>query len=180
MENLRQQLKDVLPSLRRFARVLARNKHDADDLVQTTCERALDRSDQWQEDTRLESWLFRVMQTVWLNEIRSRKVRDRYHGEEQDRLSETVHAAAEGAAESKLMLARVESEMFQLPENERVLLLLICVEGYTYREAAEVARVPIGTVMSRLARARLNLMTRLEADGPGSTSNIRLISTWRN
>jgi RNA polymerase sigma-70 factor (ECF subfamily) len=140
----------------------------------------LDRSDQWQEDSRLESWLFRVMQTVWLNEIRSRKVRDRYHDQEQNRLSDAAQPAGDAAAESKLMLARVENEIFQLPENERVLLLLVCVEGYTYKEAAEVTRIPIGTVMSRLARARLNLMSRLEADGPASTSNIRMISTWRN
>ena len=97
MQNMRQQLKDVLPSLRRFARALARNRDDADDLVQMTCERALDRSEQWQEDTRLESWLFRIMQTVWLNELRSRKVRDRYQGDEQTRLSDGAPPAAAGS-----------------------------------------------------------------------------------
>jgi RNA polymerase sigma-70 factor (ECF subfamily) len=180
MGNLRPHLKDVLPSLRRFARALARNTHDVDDLVQMTCERALDRSDQWQEDTRLESWLFRVMHTVWLNEIRSRKVRDRYRGQEQDRLSDRVQLAADGAAESKVLLDRVESEIFQLPESERILLLLCCVEGYSYKEAADVARVPIGTVMSRLARARLNLMSRLETSDRTSTDNVRMMSQWRN
>jgi RNA polymerase sigma-70 factor (ECF subfamily) len=180
MENMRQQLKDVLPSLRRFARALARNKDDADDLVQMTCERALDRSEQWQEDTRLESWLFRIMQTVWLNELRSRKVRDRYQGDEQTRIADGAPPTADGAVEAKMLLDRVENEIFQLPEHERVLLLLICVEGYSYKEAAEMLRVPIGTVMSRLSRARLNLMSRLDASDRSATDNIRMMSTWRN
>jgi RNA polymerase sigma-70 factor, ECF subfamily len=180
METMRRQLKDALPSLRRFARALARNAHDADDLVQMTCERALDRSDQWQQDTRLESWLFRVMQSVWLNEIRSRKVRDRYQGDEQTLPPDGPYPSADGAVEAKLLLDRVENEIFQLPEHERVLLLLICVEGYSYKEAAEMLRVPIGTVMSRLSRARLNLMNRLDASDRTTTDNIRMMSTWRN
>jgi RNA polymerase sigma-70 factor (ECF subfamily) len=180
VENVRRQLKDVLPSLRRFARALARNTHDAEDLVQMTCERALDRADQWQEDTRLESWLFRVMQTVWLNEIRSRKVRDRYHDTEQDSAANEQNRAADGAAEAKVMLSRVEHEIFQLPEKERILLMLVCVEGYSYKEAAEVIRVPIGTVMSRLARARLHLANRLEASEKIAKNNVRMLATWRN
>ena len=145
-----------------------------------TCERGLDRADQWQEDTRLESWLFRIMQTVWINEIRSRKVRDRYHESEQRRQSDTTARPAEQTAEAKLMLDRVEEEIFRLTENERVLLLLICVEGYSYKEAAEVVRVPIGTVMSRLSRARLNLMSRLDTTERSSSNNVKLMSTWRS
>lgn len=179
MESLRRQLKDVLPSMRRFARALARDGHDADDLVQMTCERALARADQWQQDTRLESWLFRVMQNTWLNELRFRNVRTRHHAEERERLSDGSEAGEDGNAEAKVMLRRVEAEIFQLPENERVLMLLVCVEGYSYKEASDMLRIPIGTVMSRLSRARLHLMERLDAS-ENSTSNVRMMSQWRN
>jgi RNA polymerase sigma-70 factor (ECF subfamily) len=176
MEHVRRQLKDVLPSLRRFARALARHKPDADDLVQMTCERALERAGQWQEETRLESWLFRIMQTIWLDEVRARKVRDRYQDSEQSKLSDGSELMTPGTSEAKLMLQRVENEIFKLPESERILLILICVEGYSHREAAEVVRIPIGTVMSRLARARLNLADRLGDADRAATGNLRVVS----
>jgi RNA polymerase sigma-70 factor (ECF subfamily) len=180
MDKMRRQLQDVLPSLRRFARALARDTHDSDDLVQMTCELALDRSDQWHPDTRLETWLFQLMQAVWLNEMRSKKVRDRYQDDEQTKPQDDAHPpTADGALEAKMLLDRVENEIFRLPEHERVLLLLICVEGYSYKEAAEMLRVPIGTVMSRLSRARVSLTNRLEAGDP-ATDNVRMMSTWRN
>jgi RNA polymerase sigma-70 factor (ECF subfamily) len=158
---LRRQLSGLLPCLSRFALTLTRSRHDADDLVQMTCERALARAEQWRADTRLESWLFRIMQSIWLNELRARKVRDRHRADAQS--SGTPDAADEG---ERLAEARLK---------------LVCVEGLTYKEAAEVAGIPIGTVMSRLARARLTLMSKLDAAGHPPTDNVvRLISTWRS
>jgi RNA polymerase sigma-70 factor (ECF subfamily) len=139
--------------------MLTRSRQDADDLLQSGCERALTRLGQWQPDTRLDSWLYRILQTVWLNELRFRRVRDRY--------ASAVHVEeavedGERRADTRVELQRVAEEVLALPENERVVLTLVCVDGLSYKEAAEVAGVPIGTIMSRLSRARLMLMNRLE------------------
>jgi len=155
----RKQLAALLPRLSRFGMMLTRNRHDADDLLQMACERALNRLDQWQPDTRLDSWMFRIMQTVWINELRSRKVRER-HAQEEQRQGEPADSG-EKRAEARIMLRGVAEAVLELPEELRVVLILVCVEGLTYREAAEAAAIPIGTVMSRLARARLTLMRDL-------------------
>lgn len=147
------QLVALLPRLRRFARGLAGSVSDADDLVQAACERAIRNVAQWQPGTRLDSWMFRIIQTIWLDSHRRRE-RERAAG---DLLS--LHAVREqdGEAEAHLMLERVRAAMGLLPEDQRAVLMLVCVEGHTYREASEVLGIPIGTVMSRLSRARLAL-----------------------
>jgi len=160
-DSVRAQLVALLPRLRRFARGLAGTADQADDLVQAACERALNRIAQWTPGTRLDSWMFRIVQTIWWNELRARKVRELHvHREQvwQPRLNY-------GEADGQLLLVRAEQEIFRLPEPLRVVLLLVCVGELSYREAAEVASIPIGTVMSRLARARLLLMQRLGLDG---------------
>jgi RNA polymerase sigma-70 factor (ECF subfamily) len=156
-EEFHRQLLELLPRLWRFARGLTRVDAEADDLVQAACERALTRLDQWRPDSRLDSWMFRILQTIWLNELRGRKVRARHLDSEQ------VHQAETNGenAEKRLLLIRVEDEVHNLPDNLRVVLLLVCVEGLSYREAAEVLSIPIGTIMSRLARARTMIMERL-------------------
>jgi RNA polymerase sigma-70 factor, ECF subfamily len=154
---LRRQLPGILPRLSRFAMGLTRDRSEADDVLQTACERALSRIDQWDPETRLDSWMFRIIQTIWWNELRARKVRELHVHREQAEQGKFDHARPEG----QLLLVRAEQEIFQLPDDLRVVLLLVCVEQLSYREAAEVASIPIGTVMSRLARARLLLMERL-------------------
>lgn len=150
---------------------LTRRQADADDLVQATCERALSRAHQWDPTTRADSWAFRIMQTVWLNELRSRKLREA-RAEEAARGSEETAELGEPAVEARLLLRQVETEIFALPEELRAVLVLACVEGLTYREVAEVLSIPMGTVMSRLARARLTLMRRIGADRAAETDNI--------
>lgn len=159
-DDIRRQIGALLPRLRRFALALTGQEHEADDLLQMTCERALSRSAQWQTDTRLDSWMFRIMQTIWLNEIRARRVRARHEPELESRHATLVDG--EQQAETRALLRRVHEEIARLPEEHRVVLLLVCVEGLSYREVGEVTSAPIGTVMSRLARARLALMRRLE------------------
>ena len=150
---------------------LTRGQADADDLVQATCERALNRAHQWDPATRADSWAFRIMQTVWLNELRSRKVREA-RTEEAARFTEETAGPGESPAEARLLLRRVEAEIFALPEELRAVMVLACVEGLTYKEVAEVLSIPMGTVMSRLARARLTLMRRVGADRPAEADNI--------
>jgi RNA polymerase sigma-70 factor, ECF subfamily len=170
----------ILPRLNRFALALTRARAEADDVLQAACERAFSHLDKWDPDTRLDSWMFRIMQTIWWNELRARKVRERHI--DRARAGQTRVQQAE--AEAQLLLVRAEQEIFRLPDELRIVLLLVCVEQLSYREAAEVASIPIGTVMSRLARARLLLMQRLgltvesrvDADGPLASISDELIA----
>lgn len=153
-ETVRLQLVALLPRMRRFAFGLTGSQDEADDLVQAACERSLSRLHQWQPDTRLDSWMYRIVQTLWIDRLRSRKTR----GEAVDpELLERLPAGDGNPAESQHTLAVVTAAMEQLPEEQRLVLVLVSVEGMSYQEAAEVLEVPIGTVMSRLARARKQL-----------------------
>ena len=155
----------------RFAMALTRSRHEAEDLTQAACERALARVGQWQPDTRLDSWMFRIMQTIWLNDLRAKGVRTRHRAELAARESSATPAAAEG----RLMLAQVAEKVLELPAEQRMVLMLVTVEGFSYREAAEIADVPIGTVMSRLARARLGLMKAIgESESDAARNVVRM------
>jgi RNA polymerase sigma-70 factor (ECF subfamily) len=140
----------MLPRLRRFARTLAGNAVDADDLVQTAVTRALERLHQLDPRLGVEGWLFRIVRTVWIDECRRRRVRG--PSVELRPGSVTIDGAA--TLEHRLMLAKTREAVAALGEDQRVLIDLIVVDGRTYREAAEILGLPIGTVMSRLARAR--------------------------
>ncbi len=161
-ERFGDQLMAVLPRLRRFARGLTGSSVEADDLVQAACERALARRHQFQEGTRFDSWMFRIVQTIWIDQIRSREVRkeDGDIGEERLGSDEPVRRV-----EARLALAEVRRAVDRLPPDQRAALLLVTVEGLSYKEAAEVVQVPVGTIMSRLARARIALQLQLEAGG---------------
>jgi RNA polymerase sigma-70 factor, ECF subfamily len=161
------QLIAVLPRLRRFARGLTGSVVEADDLVQAACERALARREQFQEGTRFDSWMFRIVQTIWIDQIRSRRVRK----EEVD-VAEARIGSDEPVrrAEARLALDEVRHAVDRLPPDQRTALLLVTVEGLSYKEAAEVVQVPVGTIMSRLSRARLALQAQLEAGGGLSRS----------
>lgn len=156
-ENLREQLAALLPRLRRFGRTLARHREDADDLVQTALERALTRADQWQPGTRLDSWMFRIMQNAWIDETRAR-----------ERRGQTFVAEEEGEAvgvsftDAQIDAIAVRRAVARLNDDQRSVVGLVLVEGLPYKEAAEVLGVPIGTVTSRLARAREALQALLE------------------
>jgi RNA polymerase sigma-70 factor (ECF subfamily) len=156
------QLIAVLPRLRRFARGLTGSAAEADDLVQSACERALARMHQFQEGTRFDSWMFRIVQTIWIDHLRARDVRKEGTEVEAERLGsdESVRRA-----DARLALAEVRRAVSRLPVEQRTALLLVTVEGLSYKEAAAVAKVPVGTIMSRLARARVALQGQLEAGG---------------
>jgi RNA polymerase sigma-70 factor (ECF subfamily) len=155
-----EQLIAVLPRLRRFARGLTGSMVEADDLVQAACERALSRRQQFQEGTRFDSWMFRIVQTIWIDQIRARTVRKEEAEGAEGRLGSDE---AVRRVEARLALGEVRRAVDRLPPDQRAALLLVTVEGLSYREAAEVAQVPVGTIMSRLARARMALQVQLDA-----------------
>lgn len=168
-ERVRAEMVALLPRLRRFARGLAGVADQADDLVQAACERAIARIDQWTPGTRLDSWMFRIVQTIWLDERRAAKVRT---GEGRIDAAEAVdpELSVNGARqmEAHLTYDAVRRVIAKLPEEQRLVIMLVCVEGQTYKEAADSLGIPIGTVMSRLARARASLVRELGEIGTGN------------
>lgn len=148
-----------LPNLRRFALSLCRRGDLADDLVQATAERALAARDRFDPSTRIEAWLLRILRNAWIDHAR----RTTTQGTTVDVHESPDAAIVDGTAhvESVLMLRQTEAAMATLPEDQREVMMLVCVDDLTYREAAEVIGIPIGTVMSRLARARLALAEKL-------------------
>ena len=151
-ENVRSRMIEFLPRLRRFAYALTRNLDLADDLVQDTCERALARADQWQPGTRLDSWMYRIAQNLWFDQGRAAKVRGELT--DLDSIAELTGSDGRTVTENRLTLASVFESLGTLPRDQQVLVALVCVDGLSYKEAAETLDLPIGTVMSRLARAR--------------------------
>lgn len=158
------QLVALLPRLRRFARGLAGTADQADDLVQAACERALSRIEQWTPGTRLDSWMFRIIQTIWLDERRAVKVRSGEGTIEAESAGPELSVDGTRDMEAHLTFDAVRRAMTKLPEEQQTVLMLVCVEGQTYKEAAETLSIPIGTVMSRLARARLALGREMGED----------------
>jgi RNA polymerase sigma-70 factor (ECF subfamily) len=163
-ENIQARIIELLPRLRRFARNLTRNPHDADDVVQIAIERALTRLDQWHRDARLDSWLFRIVRNAWIDETRSRARRDALFAPE-----EAGEAIGVAAIDREVDRLSVEAAMSRLPEEQRSAVSLVLVEGLAYKEAAQVLDVPIGTLTSRLARGREALQAMLQwAEGETS------------
>ena len=161
------QLIAVLPRLRRFARGLSGSVADADDLVQAACERALARQHQFQEGTRFDSWMFRIVQTIWIDQVRARDVRKEDGDIAEDRLGSDEPARR---VEARLALNEVRRALDHLPPDLRAALLLVTVEGLSYKEAAEALQDPVGTIMSRLSRARIALQLQLETGRGGHRS----------
>jgi len=157
--DLKKDLIVLLPRLRRFARSLTKSAHDADDLVQDACLKALNSSGSWDRSQPLDRWVFRIMRNHWISEIRKRQVRIGQGQVPADETSELVHRET---AEDTLRGTQLRNKIDQLPGDLSVLLLAVSVEGYTYAEAAEIFEIPLGTVMSRIHRARKLLAAQLE------------------
>jgi RNA polymerase sigma-70 factor (ECF subfamily) len=139
----------LLPRLRRFARSITFHREDADDLVQAAVERALVRSEQWEAGSRLDSWMFRIIKNAWIDEVRSRIRRERVFAPEQE--GEHVGDASAEAHQDQIAIRKA---MSLLSDDHRIVIGLVLVDGLPYKEAAEVLQIPIGTLTSRLARAR--------------------------
>ena len=153
----------LVPRLRRFALGLCGNGADADDLVQAACERALANADAFVAGSRMDSWMYRIVQNLWLDSRRRLKVR----GTPVDPVEAGLDDSGLGAraAEGRMLLSQVFGQMDRLPEGQRTVLTLVAVEGLSYREVADVLDIPIGTVTSRLVRAREALSAGLAPKG---------------
>ncbi|WP_062342578.1 RNA polymerase sigma factor [Novosphingobium sp. CCH12-A3] len=147
----------LLPRLRRFAAGLSRDAGEADDLCQTTIERALRSRSKWQEGTRLDSWMYRMMRNIWIDEIRARTRRHETFTDEEAGLG----VGASGGQEAGVALADMDRALARLPDEQREAVLLVMVEGWSYKEAAEIVGCPVGTLNSRLVRGRDALMALL-------------------
>ena len=171
-QELRAELVGLLPRLRRFAYGLTGSLDDGDDLVQGACERALKRLDQFQPGTRFDSWMYRIVQNLWIDQRRARHARPEAAIEPAD-LEALAVGDAERELNSRLVLTSVQRAVAVLPEEQRSILLLVCVEGLSYKAAADVLEIPLGTVMSRLARARLAIGRALEGDSITAASQAK-------
>ena len=149
----------MLPRLRRFAHGLSRSASDADDLTQMTVERALRAQGQWQPGSRLDSWLYKIMRNLWIDTVRVRGRRDQVEAPAED-AALLGHDPRDGI-EAGIDLKRVMAAMDRLPGEQREVVALILIEGFGYRETAEMLGLPIGTVSSRLVRGRTALLDLL-------------------
>ena len=154
-DNIRREMLALLPRLRRFAYGLTGSIDEGDDLVQATCERAIRHIGTWQQGTRLDSWMYRIARNTYFNTLRAKRVRSD-HLQSVD-LDELTRVDGARAMEARLTFTAVRGFIARLPEEQRSIVLLVCVEGLAYKEVAETLDLPIGTVTSRLARARIAL-----------------------
>ena len=157
------EIEALIPRLRRFARALTGSREAADDLVQDTLERAWVKRELWQAGTNLRAWLFAVMHGVFVNGTRRRRPiesLDALQGTDGER-------ADDGAsAETAIAVGEIRAALQRLPDEQRQVVLLVGLEQFSYAEAAAVLEVPLGTVMSRLARGRERLRKLLEEGAP--------------
>ncbi len=154
----------ALPRLRRYARVLTGEATRADDLVQETLARAWEKRRLWQAGTDLRAWLFTIMHNVFVNErAAARKEARNVSLDETGEAGEVWQIPVRGTQQLRVELAEVLRQVGRLPDEQREVLLLAAVEELRYEEIAEVLAIPVGTVMSRLSRARDKLRRMVDA-----------------
>jgi RNA polymerase sigma-70 factor (ECF subfamily) len=152
-----------IPRLRRYARALVGERHAADDLVQDTLERAINKFHLWRPGSDLRAWLFTIMHNVFVNQLRARGARP------EEPLDESLDVAALSSSVDRLEMRDLDAALALLPVEQREVVLLVGMEELSYAEAAKALGVPIGTVMSRLFRGRERLRT-LMAGAPAQAS----------
>lgn len=162
MSQFLDQVEDCVPALRRYARALTHNADLADDLVQDCLERAIRKSSLWRPTGPLRAWLFRMLLNIHRNELRHR----RRAPNTMPMTDLVAEPQVQSASPGRLALAETARAMQELPAEQREALLLIAVEGFSYADAAAVLDIPVGTLMSRLGRARATLRSLTEEGGP--------------
>ncbi|WP_277755864.1 RNA polymerase sigma factor [Serratia oryzae] len=148
---MRNEIGQYLSRLWRYGLVLCHRRDIADDLVQATCVRALERAAQFSAGTRMDRWLFSILHSIWLNEVRAQHIRQGQGFVDAEELADSA------SNDDPIWANQVMQRVNRLPEAQRNAVFLVYVEDLSYREAAEVLGVPLGTIMSRLATARLRL-----------------------
>ncbi len=172
MSSLAEEMSRLLPRLRRFAYGLSGSVDAADDLVQEACERALRVPEKWSQPSYFERWMFRTIRNLHIDQLRSRKVAERHRTREELRATEI--GSDDSGYEVSLTLESLRDVMTRLPEEQRTVLMMVCVEGYTYREVAETLELPIGTITSRLARGRSRVLELMRMDAGSLDSDTRV------
>jgi RNA polymerase sigma-70 factor, ECF subfamily len=157
-----------IPRLRRYARALTGDRSAADDLVQDTLERAVSRFHLWRHGSDLRAWLFTIMHNIFVNQARSR-ARYQHEALETDPYAEALYERDP----EWLELRDLASALARVPDEQRVVLLLVGLEQFTYDEAARILDIPIGTVMSRLSRGRERL--RLLLGGEAAVTSLKMV-----
>ena len=161
----------LLPRLRRFSYGLTGNADDADDLLQESCAKAIGSISSWQKGTRLDSWMYRIIQNTWTDNRRRHAIRQNNADELRQSLDQ--HVDEEKRLEDRRRLEQVRLAIELLPDDQRAIMVMTCLEGIAYKEVAAILDIPMGTVMSRLARGRKKLHELLKeapsvekSDGP--------------
>ena len=156
--NEAERLVELIPRLRRYARALAGDRATADDLVQDTLERAWSKLHLYRRGTDLRAWLFTVMHNVHVNRVRAARP--------TDQLEEDMPELAQRASQGDALLVRdLDRAISRLPDEQRAVLLLVTLEEMSYDTVARTLEIPIGTVMSRLSRAREKLRAMMLGQG---------------
>ena len=155
-QDVREEIVALLPRLLRFAYALTGAKEEAEDVVQSACERALARLDQFTPGTRLDSWMFKIVHSVTIDRVRRRR-RLTYMDPAMltEMIADDARILERTAAREELAVVHVA--MAALPDEQRIVLAMVALEGLPYQDVAEALGIPIGTVMSRLSRARRKL-----------------------
>ncbi|MEQ1755449.1 MAG: RNA polymerase sigma factor [Micropepsaceae bacterium] len=168
---LRRGITELLPRLRRFGAALTGSQDEGDDVVQAAIERALSKSEHWQVGTRLDSWMFKIMQNHWKDKVRKLK---------HDRKKQILDIAGSEQSvdgrrvtETMLMLTKTREQFSQLSDEQRTVLALVVIDGHSYQEAANQLEIPIGTLMSRLYRAREALRTMIEKGASPGMADVK-------
>jgi RNA polymerase sigma factor (sigma-70 family) len=157
-----------IPRLRRYARALIGNRNAAEDLVQDTLERAWGRFNLWRRGSDLRAWLFTIMHNIYVNQVRARIARPEHELDD-----EALNVQGRADQGDRLEIHDLDRALRQLPDEQREVLLLVGLEQLTYNEAAKALGIPIGTVMSRLSRARARL--RAVLDGRSIVTNLKVV-----
>ncbi len=159
---IRGEITRVYPRLWRYCVAICKSREDGGDLAQAACLRAIEKQDQFEPGTAFDKWIFTIAKRVWLNELRSQKVR---RGSGLILVEDADLPDNKPSSETNIFAGEVLSEVMALPEAQRETVLLVYVEGFSYKDTAAILDIPIGTVMSRLAAARKTIASRFGEHG---------------
>lgn len=158
MPDFQRELVSLLPRLRRFALALSHNIDEAEELVQNAVERALRHRGDWQPGSALDSWMYKIVRNLWRDELRAHRRR----AESLDHAGEVAGQDGRDVTLHHIQCEEARAALAALPEEQRLVVALVVLDGKSYQEAAAILEVPSGTIMSRLARARAKLATSLD------------------
>ncbi|MDP2206515.1 MAG: sigma-70 family RNA polymerase sigma factor [Alphaproteobacteria bacterium] len=147
-----------MPNLRKFALRLTRNVHEAEDLVQSTLLRAIEKQALFEDNTNLFSWTSKIMFNLFVTGYRRKKKFESQYDPEPHIMASAVDAPQENMVD----LALVRTAMQRLSKEHREMLVLVCIKGMRYEEVSEFLQIPVGTVRSRLSRARSALQQLMD------------------